>query len=353
MALREDVEVLTFTRDTPESELDGMVSAADFVFHLAGVNRPPVEKDFIDGNVGLTERLAASLEASKRPTPLLVTSSTQAALDNPYGRSKRQAEEIALSSGRERGAPVFVYRLPGVFGKWSKPNYNSVVATFCHNLVLGLPLEVHEPEHQLNLAYVDDVIGDFIQVLDSDLFVATQGFREVSRTFTVSLGDLRDRLESLHAMRDSLQVPALGDDLNRFLYATYTSYFEEDGFGYSLGKSVDDRGWLAEFVKSDAFGQIFVSKTRPGVTRGNHWHKTKIEKFLVVSGDAEITFRNKLNDSDVIRYVVNGDEARVLDIPAGYVHAITNTGSNDLVTIFWASEIFDPKSPDTFFEAVE
>lgn len=352
LELRGDIEILPHTRDSSREELRNFVEQADFIFHLAGSNRPLDENEFVVDNFELTEQIISILRELARQTPLLVTSSAQAELDNPYGRSKLAAEKAALAWRDESHAPVMIYRLPGVFGKWCRPNYNSVVATFCYNLTHGLPLQVSNPTHELTLVYVDDVVAQF----ESHLKVLPPQngpvYFKVPRNFTLSLDELRQRLEAINEIRGSLVVPGTDDVLNKFLYATYISYLDTDQFAYDLDKSVDQRGWLAEFVKSESFGQVFVSKTKPGVSRGNHWHKTKIEKFLVVEGTAEITFRNKINEQDVICYRVNGDQARVLDIPVGYVHAITNIGDSDLLTIFWASEILDPNNPDTYFEAV-
>jgi len=350
--LMEEVEVFEHTRATSNAELDNYVGNADFIFHLAGVNRPVEESEFAEGNTDLTERIVQSLRSSGKKTPLVLASSAQAELDNLYGRSKLAAEQLVLDWNKESGARISIYRLPGVFGKWCRPNYNSVVATFCYNLTHDLPLQVSDPAHRLTLAYIDDVVDDFAAQLHEQTSQREEAYCEVSRTFSLTLGELRDRLKALHAVRSTLVVPDTGDLLNKFLYATYISYLETDEFSYDLAKSVDSRGWLAEFVKSQHFGQIFISKTKPGISRGNHWHKTKIEKFLVVEGQAEITFRNKIDAQDVISYRVDGDQARVLDIPVGYVHAITNVGTTDLLTIFWASEILDKDHPDTFFEAV-
>lgn len=354
LQLHDDIELLTFNRDQSIDELSNLVLDADFIFHLAGVNRPKDETDFAKENTGLTERIVQILRSANKKTPLLITSSTQADLDNPYGRSKLDAEKIVFDWNQESDAPVYVYRLPGIFGKWCKPNYNSVVATFCYNIANGIPIEISDPTRVITLAYIDDVIDDFIQHLnpaqsESDYSVQ----QSISRTFDISLGDLSDRIKTLHQIRTELVVPNLEDLLNKFLYATYISYLPTDNFSYSLKKNTDDRGWLAEFIKSKQFGQVFVSKSKPGITRGDHWHKTKIEKFLVVEGEAEITFRNKINDQDILRYKVSGEDMTVLDIPTGYVHAIKNTGSSDLVTIFWANEILNKGKPDTHYEKVE
>lgn len=354
LKLRDDVELLTFSRDQSIDELPSLVLDSDFIFHLAGVNRPKDETDFTKENIGLTEKIIETLRVESKKTPLLITSSTQADLDNPYGNSKLAAEEAAFNWHKESSAPVYVYRLPGVFGKWCKPNYNSVVATFCHNIANNIPIEIADPTRVITLTYIDDVIGDFTQHLnESSKDIDFSKHQLVNRTFDISLGDLSDRIHVLRDIRTKLVIPNLEDPLNKFLYATYISYLPTDDFSYSLTKNSDDRGWLAEFVKSKQFGQVFISKSKPGITRGDHWHKTKIEKFLVVEGTAEITFRNKINEQDVIRYNVSGNEMTVLDIPTGYVHAIRNIGETDLVTIFWANEILDKEKPDTFYEKVE
>lgn len=354
LKLREGVEILTFSRNQSIDELPALVLDSDFIFHLAGVNRPKDEADFAKENIGLTEKIIETLRVAGKKTPLLVTSSTQADLDNPYGNSKLAAENAVFNWHTESSAPVYVYRLPGVFGKWCRPNYNSVVATFCHNVANDIPIEIADPTRVITLTYIDDVIEDFTQHLnDSSEDIDFSKHQLVSRTFDISLGDLGDRIHTLRDIRTKLVIPNLEDLLNKFLYATYISYLPTNDFSYSLTKNSDDRGWLAEFVKSKQFGQVFISKSKPGITRGDHWHKTKIEKFLVVEGLAEITFRNKINSQDVIRYKVSGDEMTVLDIPTGYVHAIKNTGETDLVTIFWANEILDKEKPDTFYERVE
>lgn len=352
LALDERIEVLEITRKTSEADRVERLLAADFIFHLAGVNRPQDPSEFTVGNAEFSERVIEVLRAHGRRTPLLLASSIQAEQDNPYGTSKRAAELSTLAWADETDAPVFIYRLPGVFGKWCRPNYNSVVATFCHNLTHGIPLQVSDPHAPLVLAYIDDVVEEFTWMLHN-AEVTESGFRNIDRTFALSVGELRERLEAIHDARSSLLLPDMSDPLNAFLYASYTSYLDEANFAYSLRKNEDVRGWLAEFIKSPKFGQVFISKTKPGVSRGNHWHQTKVEKFLIVSGTGEITFRHTGESQRVIRFRVSGDEQRVLDIPVGYVHAITNVGVDDLVTIFWASEIFDPQRPDTFFENVE
>ena len=341
-----DVKVLTFDVDDAPGSLEGRLTQADFVFHLAGVNRPQDLREFTEGNVGLTQRVLGLLGSMGRPVPVLISSSTQAALDNPYGESKRHAEDLVRSYGRETRSPVFVFRLPNVFGKWSRPNYNSVVATFCHNTAHGLPLEVHDRAREVSLVHIDDVVAEFIAAFQGKSRLGPDGDPAVRRVFSLTLGDLADRIGRFPATRATREVPEVGDELTRLLYSMYLSYVPEDQFAYGLDTKRDPRGWLAEVLRSPALGQIFVSVTRPGIARGNHWHHTKTEKFLVVSGEAVVRFR-QLEGTQVLEYPVSGAEPRVVDIPPGYTHSITNTGDTDLVTLFWASEPFDPGKPDT------
>ncbi len=341
-----DLQVLTFDVEDPPGILPDLLAQAEFVFHLAGINRPQDPGEFARGNVGLTQQVLDLLRVSGRRVPLLISSSTQAALDNPYGASKRQAEELVRAYGRETGSPVFVFRLPNVFGKWSRPNYNSVVATFCHNAALGLPLEIHDPDREISLVHVDDVVAQFLAAFDRTPHRGPDGEPAVPRTFTITLGELAARISRFPQTRLTREVPEVSDDLTRLLYSMYLSYLPTDRFDYALDTKRDPRGWLAEILRGPGLGQIFVSVTRPGIARGNHWHHTKVEKFLVVSGEAVVRFR-QLSGTDVFEYPVSGGEPRVVDIPPGYTHSITNTGTGDLITLFWASEPSDPRRPDT------
>jgi UDP-2-acetamido-2,6-beta-L-arabino-hexul-4-ose reductase len=342
-----EMKILTFDVDDTPGSLSDHLAHAEFVFHLAGVNRPQDPSEFTQGNVGLTQRILDLMRSKGRPVPLLISSSTQAALDNPYGASKKNAEELVRAYGRETGTPVFVFRLPNVFGKWSRPNYNSAVATFCHNTAHGLPLEIHDPVRVVSLVHVDDVVTEFLAAYRGTPHRGADGEPAVPRVFTITLGDLADRIGRFPRTRLTREVPDVEDELTRRLYSMYLSYLPENQFGYALDTKRDPRGWLAEVLRSPALGQIFVSVTKPGIARGNHWHHTKTEKFLVVSGEAVIRFR-QLAGTEVIEYPVSGAEPRVLDIPPGYTHSITNTGDADLVTLFWASEPFDPGRPDTY-----
>jgi UDP-2-acetamido-2,6-beta-L-arabino-hexul-4-ose reductase len=353
LGLAEEIRILRYDYNNTPEELTRFVEEADFIFHTAGVNRPKDEKEFITGNQDLTNNVIETLHSTGNKAPILFTSSIQAELDNTYGKSKLAAEEALLKWRKETNNPVYIYRLPGVFGKWCQPNYNSVVATFCHNIANNLPVQVTDPKHKITLVYIDDVIDEFIRQLNHKVTPTKDNYYNVSRTFTVSLGELKDRITALHDIRNTLIVPNLEDIFNKFLYATYISYLSKNNFSYELKTNVDERGWLAEFIKSKQFGQVFISTTKPGITRGEHWHHTKIEKYFVVKGEAEITFRNKINSQEIIRYKVTGDKPTVVDIPTGYVHNIKNIGSTDLITIFWANEILDKNRPDTYYEKVE
>ncbi|MCL5018900.1 MAG: NAD-dependent epimerase/dehydratase family protein [Patescibacteria group bacterium] len=343
-----DIKILKYDIENSIDELRDCIKTADFVFHLAGVNRPKEIIEYEQGNKGFTEELLDVIKDTGNKIPVLLSSTIQAAMDNPYGLSKKGSEEVIFEYGRQTGAKVYVYRLPNVFGKWCKPNYNSVVATWCHNISRDLPIQISNPQTELDLVYIDDVVNEFINVLDGKAHASADGFFFVPRTFRIKLGQLADKLYSFKESRKTLVMPDFEGNFDRFLYATYLSYLPDRDFGYNLEMKHDNRGWLAEFIKSKQFGQIFISRTKPGITRGNHWHNTKAEKFLVIDGEALIRFK-QINSSEIIEYKVSGEELKVLDIPAGYTHSITNTGHNDLITLFWADEIFDPQKPDTFY----
>jgi UDP-2-acetamido-2,6-beta-L-arabino-hexul-4-ose reductase len=351
---RARVDVAEIGADAPPAALVAAVRGAGVVFHLAGVNRPEhAERDdeFAEGNVGSVASLLAAIaqcsEADRRfARPLIVlASSTQAARDNPYGRSKLAAERALEAYAGRTGAPVVIYRLPGVFGKWCRPNYNSVVATFCHNIARDLPIAISDPSHVVQLVHVDDVVARFLTHLDGPAGAGVAR-GEAGPVFTVSLGDLADRLRGFRAMRDTLLVADASDPLTRRLFGTYTSYIPPGDLAYGLAQRADARGALAELLKSPRFGQMFVSRTHPGVTRGNHYHDLKVEKFCVLEGDAVVRFRSVLGD-EVIEHRVSGTDFKVVDIPPGMTHSIENVGSVEMIVLFWASEILDPQRPDT------
>lgn len=340
-------EVMEYDLDSPTDLLDEGLAKADVIYHLAGVNRPERVEEFTEGNFNLTQQICDTLQRLRRKPLLVLSSSTQAILNNPYGLSKLQAEEAVFDFGRRTGASVFVFRLHGVFGKWCRPNYNSVVATFCYNIARDLPITVSDSGKEIELVYIDDVVHAFIGLRDGRLPVSDGKYCLAPPTYRISLGALADTIQGFRLNRVSLALPDFSDPLIRALYATYVSYLPSDAFAYPLTQRIDPRGELAELLKSPRIGQIFVSRTRPGFMRGRHYHDTKVEKFVVLEGDAVIRFRHVL-DGDVIEYPVSGREFRVVDIPPGYTHSIENVGQNDLIVLFWADGIFNPEIPDTF-----
>jgi UDP-2-acetamido-2,6-beta-L-arabino-hexul-4-ose reductase len=277
-----------------------------------------------------------------------VSSSIQALLDNDYGKSKKMGEELFLNNGLN---PAYIVRLYGVFGKWSKPNYNTVVATFCYNVAHGLPLQINDPSYELTLCYIDDVIAKFVDIFENETDY-TAGFFEIDTLHKITLGRLAGTIQSFGKNRETLVMPNLNGLLEQRLYGTYLSYLENNDFSYPLKKNEDNRGWLAEFIKSESFGQIFISTTKPGITRGDHWHHTKVEKFFVIKGKATISFRHMITN-EIIRYEVCGDIPTVVDIPVGYTHNITNTGDEEMICLFWSNQIFDPQNPDTYYTKVD
>jgi UDP-2-acetamido-2,6-beta-L-arabino-hexul-4-ose reductase len=339
------VEVRGFDIDTSPEVLAEALRETDVVFHLAGVNRPERVEEYEEGNHLLTKKLCTVLEEADR-TPLVVfSSSIQVELDNPYGKSKLRAEDALRDWSKCTGAGVAIFRLKNVFGKWCRPNYNSFVATFCQNVARGLPISISDPEKKIELVYIDDVISAFLDCIDR----AAHGceYRNVSPSFVVTLGDLARQIEMFRDSRHSLLLPDFSDSFSKRLYATYISYLEENEFAYQLAIRKDPRGELAEFLKQAHFGQLFISRTKPGVIRGNHFHHTKVEKFLVVEGDAVIRFR-RIDGTEIIEYQVSGRDFKVVDIPPGYTHCIENVGPGELITLFWAGEVFDPKASDTY-----
>lgn len=347
---RDDIGVLTFDLQDDPASLEALLERADFVYHLAGVNRPLDVQEFQTGNTGLTERICNHLAAAGREVPLVVSSSTQAPLDNPYGASKRGAEEAVFRYARESGTSVYVFRFPNIFGKWCRPSYNSAVATFCHNIANGLPIQVNDPTVVMNLVYIDDVVRTLVALIDGSV-VKSGEFCLVEPVHTVMLGEIVDLIYSFRDSRNERSVPDMSRPFVKALYSTYLSYLPTGGFSYPLTMNVDERGSFTEFIRTPDRGQVSINISKPGITKGNHWHHTKNEKFLVVSGAGVIRFR-KVGSDELFSYEVSGDRLEVLDIPVGYTHNITNTGAIDMVTIMWCNELFDPGKPDTFFEPV-
>lgn len=350
LELNKEIKLLKYNRDSTNKDLSKFVEKADVIYHLAGINRPKDNSEFTKGNYHLTKSIITLLEKFNKKTPVLLTSSTQAELSNDYGVSKKDAEDALINWSRTSGSKIYIYRLPNVFGKWSKPNYNSVVATFCHNIANNLPISINDPDKELGLVYIDDVISEFVKIINNEL-PTDRVFYEIPRIFKVTLQEIVDKINNFKTIPETLLVPNFSSAFDRFLYATYTSYSNTDKFSYNLDTKSDERGWLAEFIKSKEFGQIFVSSTKPGFTRGNHWHHTKIEKFLVVSGEGIIKLR-QLESNDIISYKVSGESLEVVDMPAGYIHSIANSSKKDMITIFWTDELFNSNKPDTNFQEV-
>lgn len=348
-AMDGDLTLFEYDMDTPRELLEEYCKNADFVFHLAGVNRPETEAEFMEGNFGFTSLLLDKLKEKGNRAPVLITSSIQAALDNPYGKSKKAGEDLLFAYGKENDVKVFVYRLPNVFGKWCRPNYNSAVATFCHNIANDLPITVNDQSHLMNLVYIDDVVREFIMALSGAENRSEDGYCYVPTVHQVTLGEIADLLYSYRESRKTKQIPNLEEgSFAKKLYSTYLSYLPKETFSYPLEMHCDDRGSFTEMFRSPERGQVSINISKPGITKGNHWHHTKNEKFVVVSGRGVIRFR-KIDEDEVIEYHVSGDKLEVVDIPVGYTHNIENLGETDMVTVMWCNECFDPDKPDTYF----
>ncbi len=339
-----DYEAIGFDRNDLLNDLSVLVGQADAIVHLAGVNRPKDVKEFAEGNADLTARLCDLIAATGRKIPLIISSSIQADLANPYGKSKLNAEAAGEDLAGRTGNPVAIYRLPGVFGKWCRPNYNSVVGTFCHNIANNLPIEIRDPAFLLNLVYVDDVVGEFIRALDA--MPAGLNRREVSPVYGIALGELAAQIEAFRNCRESLFSERVGTGLVRALYATYVSYLPPARFAYDLPKYADERGVFVEMLKTQDSGQFSYFTAHPKITRGGHYHHTKTEKFLVIKGAARFCFRHVVSGE---RYEVftSGDKPQVVETVPGWTHDITNVGDDEMVVMLWANEIFDRARPDT------
>ena len=343
-------DLLMYDVDTNPDLLEIYAQKCEFVFHLAGVNRPQDPKEFMDGNFGFTLKLLEALKKYNNKSPILVTSSTQASLENPYGLSKKAGENLIFDYGKNNSIDVYVYRLPNVFGKWCRPNYNSAVATFCNNIANDLPIQVNDPNVVMNLVYIDDVVSSLIDKLKNKKIIEKK-IEEVTPVYTIKLGEIVELIMGFKESRENLSIPNLGDGFTKKLYSTFLSYLPQDKFSYTLKMNVDNRGSFTEFIKTSERGQVSVNISKPGITKGNHWHHTKNEKFLVVFGNGVIRFR-KIDSDDVLEYYVSGEKLEVVDIPVGYTHNIENLGDTDLVTIMWANEAFDKDKPDTYFLTV-
>lgn len=351
--LPEPLSLCKYSRDMGGETLKESCKSCDFVFYLAGTNRPENAEEYWNGNVGLLEIVLNELRNQNNPCPVMYASSVQADLDNEYGKSKRAGEKLLVNYSRETGKMVYIYRLPNVFGKWSKPNYNSVIATFCYNIARDLPIQINDPEKRLSLVYIDDVVQELVGLLWSAQCEEGNPFRLIRQVYEVSLQEIVDLLQEFKNSRICGRIPSMeAGSFSQRLYSTYLTFLPEEAMKYSCVMNQDKRGSFTELFQTKERGQFSVNITKPGITKGEHWHHTKNEKFIVVSGTGLIQLR-KIESNRILNFYVSGEEIEIIDIPAGYTHNIINIGKDNLVTIIWASENFHSEKPDTFFLKVE
>lgn len=350
--ISENINIFEYDVDTDPKQLDAFCKDADFVFNLAGVNRPETEEEFMQGNFGFASKLLDTLKKYNNTCPVMLSSSIQAERDNPYGLSKKAGEDLFFSYSKETGAKVLVYRLPNVFGKWCRPNYNSAVATFCHNIARDLPITVNDRSVMMQLVYIDDVVDELIRAISGNENKKNE-FCEIPTVHKITLGEIVDLLYSFKSSREDKTICDMTENsFSKKLYSTYLSYLEPSDFSYKLKMNCDARGSFTEILRSKNAGQFSVNISKPGITKGQHWHNTKNEKFVVVSGHGLIQLR-KIGSDEVINYEVNGEEITVVDMIPGYTHNIINLSeTEDLVTFMWCNECFNPEKPDTFYEEV-
>ena len=349
-----DLTVFEYDIDTDPTLLDAYCKNADFVFNLAGVNRPQDPKEFMEGNFGFASTLLDTLKKYGNNCPIMISSSIQAALNNPYGESKKAGEDLMFAYGKEVGANVYVYRFPNVFGKWCRPNYNSAVATFCNNIANDLPIQVNDPTVMMTLVYIDDVVAELISALNGEPHINEEGYAYVPVEHKITLGEIVDLIYSFAKQPQSLVIPEIPDNsFAKKLYSTYLSYLPKEKAAFPLKMNVDARGSFTELLKTEKCGQVSVNISKPGITKGQHWHHTKWEFFIVVSGRGLIQQR-KVGTDEVLNFEVSGDKIEAVHMLPGYTHNIINlSDTEDLVTVMWANENFNPNKPDTFFEVVE
>lgn len=343
----EDVEILKYDINNSLDELKNMIHEADIIYHLAGVNRPTNVEDFYSGNFDLSKIIVEELERLEKKIPLIFTSSIQAELDNDYGKSKKMAEEVISNYSNS-----YIYRLHNVFGKWCKPNYNSVVATFCYNISHDLPIQINDPSHELNLIYIDDICESLIKIIGENFQQKKEEYYYISPIKKINLQELADLIYSFKNDMESIYVPKTGDEFIKKLFATYVSYLPLEKMAISAEKHVDDRGSFTELVRTMDSGQFSISFSKPGIVRGNHYHNTKMERFIVVKGTAKIKLK-KVNDEEYGEFIVNDDDIKVITIPVGYTHSIENIGEDEMILIMWCNELFNTKHPDTYFMEVK
>ncbi len=350
LAERPGVEIVRVTRETNEQQLQSDVAGADFIFHLAGINRPQDPDEFQRGNLDFTAKLAGLIAKSGRRTPIVFTSSIQAERENDYGRSKLMAENVLRDLAEQEKLPLHLFRLPNVFGKWCRPDYNSVVATYCHNIARELPIRLDDPAAVLNLVYIDDVLDSFLALLDGAEYSGTE--RHIDLVYQISLGDLAEKLKSFADGREKISVGKVGVGLDRALYATYVSYLPAENFSHVVTRHADPRGVFVEMLKTPESGQFSYFTAHPGITRGGHYHHTKTEKFLVIKGQAKFGFRHILSNEYRVLFT-SGEAPEIVDTVPGWTHDITNVGTDEMIVMLWANEVFDRDRPDTYARPVE
>ena len=338
-------EIITFTRQNNLTELNDLVQTTDYIIHLAGVNRPKDDKSFGIDNLQLTSFICDAIRNCNKPVPLIFASSTQALLNNNYGQSKRAAEHLILALKKETGNETHILRLPNVFGKWSKPNYNSVVATFCHNIANDLPINIDEPDKKLELLHIDDLIQELVQLISGKHVGNT--FIDIGATFELTVKELAESLYKFNDGRNNLHIETVGSGVMRALYSTFVSYLPKTRFKYPLPNHSDSRGDFIEIIKTPDAGQFSYFTSKPGVTRGGHYHHTKTEKFLVIRGIARFRFRNLITN-ETFSLESSEDFAEIVETVPGWIHDITNIGKKDLICLLWANEVFNSKIPDTY-----
>jgi len=343
-------DIFQYDIESTEEELNRYARDAEFIFHLAGINRPNDKEEFMKGNFGFTSVLLEKLKHYNNNCPIMISSSIQAEINNAYGISKKAGEDLIFNYEKETNSRVLVYRFPNVFGKWCRPNYNSAVATFSYNIANELPIKVNDPNAELKLVYIDDLVKELINALKGNEN-KKDNYCYVDPTYKVKLGYIVDLLYSFKESRNNRFINNMKDSFTKKLYSNYLSYLPKDKLAYDLKMNIDNRGSFTEFLKTIDRGQVSINISNPGIIKGNHWHHTKTEKFLVVSGKGVIRLR-KINEKEFIEFFVSGEKLEVVDIPPGYTHNIENLGESDMVTIIWANESFDSDNPDTYYMEV-
>ena len=346
LSLNKELEIYKYDIESTLEDLDRYTKDCDFVYHLAGVNRPQDPKEFMKGNFGFTTTLLEYLKKNNNKCPIMISSSIQAELNNDYGKSKKAGEDLLFQYGKDNNVKIFVYRFPNLFGKWCRPNYNSVIATWCYNVSHNIDIKVDDPTKELNLAYIDDVCNELIKCLDNKE-TKNGDYCIVPISYKKSLGEISSLIRSFKMNDRGIMVPSTGDDFTKDLYATYISYVPLEELVVDLEEHRDNRGVFCELIRTKEAGQVSVSTTNPNIVRGGHYHNTKMERFIVIKGKAKIKFEHVI-DHNKYEFEVSGDKLQYVTIPVGYQHSINNIGDDELVLILWANELFDPEISDTY-----